>query len=808
MNKKKFLRIIAVSTACLSMGVLALGGCKKGGDGHVHTWTDKYFYDGAEGHYKKSTCIDHATVKGAIEAHDGDTCSKCGYVKGGSGETGVTAVEITGDTEVEIGGKIQLSAAITPAGASATVVWTVESGSQFADLDASGVLTGKAEGTVTVKAAAGSVSDTFSVNVVKASAETVHVTGVVLDKGTLDLKVGEADQTLTATVKPDNAKDKTYTWGSDNPNVATVSGGTVHAVAAGKANVTVTTSDGGHKATCVVTVKAADPGKDPTTPSKPVDPPDDPVIEGPVQGGVKITKPSEENKYTPQLETAYVEWEAAPNAKWYNVYYSPAGADSWTKLDAPLIRQYKADENHANNYYRADAIGLKAGEYDMKVVPVAANDTESTDYAASVKKMTVYAHERMGYAFTENCVPGAYNLDGTLKEGAQVVYVTADTAKTVTATVNGAKVTGFQTILDACQKGSSDPIAFRLVGKVSASDLDGMSSSGEGLQLKGKDGKTGMNVTIEGVGNDGSFKDFGILLRNCKNVEVRNLGILNCIDDGISVDTDNYHLWIHNNDIFYGKGGSGDKAKGDGALDTKKSSLITHSYNHFWDCGKCNLQGMTEKGDFKITYHHNWYDHSDSRHPRIRTATVHVFNNYFDGNAKYGVGVTMGASAFVENNYFRSTAQMKPMMSSQQGTDAAADKGTFSGESGGMIKAYGNVFDCSASNLKLMTQKDTAADNIDCYLASSRDEKVPSTYKTKVGGTTYNNFDTASDMYEYTVDTAEQARDKVMTYAGRVDGGDFKWTFDNAKEDPNYAVITELKSAILAYDDKILKIGS
>ena len=148
-----------------------------------------------------------------------------------------------------------------------------------------------------------------------------------------------------------------------------------------------------------------------------------------------------------------------------------------------------------------------------------------------------------------------------------------------------------------------------------------------------------------------------------------------------------------------------DQVKGDGALDTKKSTYITHSYNHFWDSGKCNLQGMKdETTDNKITYHHNWYDHSDSRHPRIRTCTVHIYNNYFDGNAKYGVGVTMGASAFVENNYFRSTAKMKPMLSSGQGTDAQGE-GTFSGEAGGIIKAFGNFFDGSYD---LMTQKNTA----------------------------------------------------------------------------------------------------
>ena len=62
-------------------------------------------------------------------------------------------------------------------------------------------------------------------------------------------------------------------------------------------------------------------------------------------------------------------------------------------------------------------------------------------------------------------------------------------------------------------------------------------------------------------------------------------------------------------------------------------------------------------------------------------------------------------------------------------------------------------------------------------------------------------------MYSYKPDTAEQAKVNVERYAGRVDGGDFKWEFDDEKQDANYSIITELKAALAAYDDKILKIG-
>ncbi|MDR2718654.1 MAG: SUMF1/EgtB/PvdO family nonheme iron enzyme [Treponema sp.] len=82
---------------------------------------------------------------------------------------------------------------------------------------------------------------------------TVPVTGVTLNKTTASLTVG-GTETLTATVTPTNATNKTVTWSTSTPAVATVSNGVVTAVAAGTATITVTTVDGGKTATCAVTV--------------------------------------------------------------------------------------------------------------------------------------------------------------------------------------------------------------------------------------------------------------------------------------------------------------------------------------------------------------------------------------------------------------------------------------------------------------------------------------------------------------------------------------------------------------------------
>ncbi|MDE7452865.1 MAG: pectate lyase [Clostridia bacterium] len=524
--------------------------------------------------------------------------------------------------------------------------------------------------------------------------------------------------------------------------------------------------------------------------------PSDPVIPTVPEGSVKITKAAGD------LEAAYVVWEKVPGAMGYNVYCKADGGD-YVKLDDQLVREYK-------DYCRADAVGLKAGTYSMKVVPTGGEQlTEDNDKAAAAEKITVLAHDRSGYAFVKGTASGAYNEDGTLKSDAVVLYVTNDNYKTVSVTYGANTVTGIDNILgQGYQKknGATKPLCVRIIGSLGNGSKVDFKANGD-LELKSLD----QGVTIEGIGSDATANGWGMHITSCTNIEIRNLAFMNMMGgtkDGVGYEKDCDHLWTHNCDFFYGHNWGGDQKKGDGALDTKSCTYVTHSYNHFWDSGKCNLQGMKEETTSNyITYHHNWYDHSDSRHPRIRTCTTHIYNNYFDGNAKYGVGVTKGASAFVENNYFRSTAAMRPMMSSMQGTDALGD-GTFSSEDGGIIKSYNNTYDCTKSNLKLITQNDTAdKSGIDCYEASSREETVSSEYTAKKGGTTYNNFDTAADFYEYEVDSPEDAKVKVQTYAGRIDGGDLKFEFNNAKEDANYDIIPELSALLQSYKGSVVKIG-
>lgn len=499
-------------------------------------------------------------------------------------------------------------------------------------------------------------------------------------------------------------------------------------------------------------------------------------------------------------ESAYLKWAPFEGASSYNVYVDDK------KIDAQLVRQYAS-------YYRADVLGLKAGTYSVKVVPVNADGKEIAG-ANTVSNLVVKNYNREGFAHFKYAGVGAYNNDGTLKAGAKVLYITAKTAKTVSTTVNTGKqetITGLQSIIDAYSKGKdTTPIAFRIIGKVNLSDLDHISSSAEGLQVKGKGAHSVMNMTFEGVGDDATVYGFGFLLRNTKSVEFRNFAIMHCLDDAMSLDTNNSHVWIHNMDLFYGKKGSAaDQAKGDGTVDIKgDSKYVTVAYNRFWDNGKASMCGMkSETGENWITYHHNWFDHSDSRMARVRTMSVHMYNNYYQHCDVYGIGATSGSSIFMESNYF--DAVKRPIMSSLQGTDAKGD-GTFSSEKGGLIKAYGNVFANKPDNFSYITYAENNT-SFDAYEVSDPSEQVPASVKTLVGGTSYNNFDTdPSLMYAYAADKAEDVPSIVEGFygAGRLNHGDIDFAI------PDETVVTNghqqpwpaLASILDAYTSGVVKV--
>jgi hypothetical protein len=134
------------------------------------------------------------------------------------------------------------------------------------------------------------------------------------------------------------------------------------------------------------------------------------------------------------LESAYAQWAIDNQAEGYTAYIKKASqSDSaYARIDNELIRKYK-------NYYRVDAVGLAAGDYVIKVVPVK-NGKEVTDKAQVTKTLNVSSYDRSGFAFSSESKyktgSGAYNENGTLKKDAIVLYVTNDNAKTIKASAS------------------------------------------------------------------------------------------------------------------------------------------------------------------------------------------------------------------------------------------------------------------------------------------------------------------------------------------------------------------------------------
>lgn len=169
--------------------------------------------------------------------------------------------------------------------------------------------------------------------------------------------------------------------------------------------------------------------------------------------------------------------------------------------------------------------------------------------------------------------------------------------------------------------------------------------------------------TIVGLGADAKLVGGGLLMgppvddaitsppaNAVHNIIIRNLSLSGASDDLINIQMFTHHVWIDHCDFSDG---------GDGALDIKRGSdLITVSWNHFHDhtktllLGHDELAGPQDIGRLRVTYHHNYFNMSDQRNPRVRFAEpVHVYNNYYFENS-YGIAATWNAGIVAEGNYF------------------------------------------------------------------------------------------------------------------------------------------------------------
>ena len=150
--------------------------------------------------------------------------------------------------ELEIGTTLQLNATVSPSTASRKDITWSSSKSSVASVSSSGLVTAVSEGTTTITASADGKKGECTVSVVK---KAIAVSEIKLDKTELTLFEGE-EETLTASVLPEDATDKTVTWTSSDKSIVSVESGKVKAVGKGTAKITV--SAGGKTASCSIEV--------------------------------------------------------------------------------------------------------------------------------------------------------------------------------------------------------------------------------------------------------------------------------------------------------------------------------------------------------------------------------------------------------------------------------------------------------------------------------------------------------------------------------------------------------------------------
>ena len=166
--------------------------------------------------------------------------------------------------EMYVGDDLTLTATVQPENATNKEVEWKSSNYDIVNVDSAGQVSAMAEGTARITATCGNRKGICTITVLVPEVPAVHVTGISLNKTSETLEKGETLK-LTPTITPEDATNKRVNWQSSKASVATVEDGLVTAVGYGEATITVTTLDGGFKATCAITVPKPEitPGEDP-----------------------------------------------------------------------------------------------------------------------------------------------------------------------------------------------------------------------------------------------------------------------------------------------------------------------------------------------------------------------------------------------------------------------------------------------------------------------------------------------------------------------------------------------------------------
>ncbi|MCD7904439.1 MAG: hypothetical protein LUG24_02450 [Clostridiales bacterium] len=511
-------------------------------------------------------------------------------------------------------------------------------------------------------------------------------------------------------------------------------------------------------------------------------------------------------------ETAYAVWEDSA-AAYAEVSYKSVDDEEYTLIsgdDTALIRQIDPETA------RVDIPGLGAGKYDIKVVASNRKTLET--------RVTVLAEDRSGYAHfnrpTESRADdasydgvGAYKDDGTPKEGADIIYVTNENKNTI-------EYSGYRGIgvILSNAKFLHKPLIVRFIGKIDSSvwvldpetktitencdegepikglynrfyilseDVNKYTVNAEStwqfdkvedandtdtyismLDIKSNKvlGYTGFsNITLEGVGTDAEFVNWGVLFRYCSSIEVKNITFTNYQEDGCTAQNAN-RVWFHRCTFNMGKNlcdltDEQDKGDGDGSSDVNVCENVTISYCTYNGTHKTSLSGNGDSTkQYNYTYHHNFYNGCRARLPLARYVNVHTYNNYVKGTTETSISARASAFVFSEGNYYEDNNTVFESKSGSKGN--------------GIVKSYNDIITTDIESDGFINMVSDRNETLDIAAVDGETNQHLSE-KLSEGGY-INNFDTNPDYFYYAdgasavsyLTDAEKAKTDAENYSG------------------------------------------
>jgi pectate lyase len=324
--------------------------------------------------------------------------------------------------------------------------------------------------------------------------------------------------------------------------------------------------------------------------------------------------------------------------------------------------------------------------------------------------------------------------------------------------------------------------------------------------------KVGSNTSIIGKGNNAKIvRGHMRLSPPSDNIIIRNVhfedafdmfpqwdptdsgGRWNSLYDNISIDGAT-HVWIDH--CSFSDGANRDKLyppvfaapynlpemkvqHHDGAIDvSKNANYVTLSYNYVHDHDKTHLIGSSDTvasdngpGFLKITMHHNYFKDVTQRLPRVRMGTVHVYNNYYDGQLKptsidrnyaFSVGLATGqfGKIYAENNVFEIAASTEGVQATVDNLYSVSFKDTAS-----VITACTNAGYTAADCSTLFYASGTVLNGapVDLMAAAVANAAAQTTPLVLNSAATYWK---PADIYQYKLDSAIGLRETILAKAG------------------------------------------